>query len=437
MPTASAISTSNPAQDTTQANAQRVRREQDDAQASHDRFMFSFGTQLSAIAGLQQTIAGDGVVEGQGMARADTQASNQRRASYADPLGLAVREELTTPAEYAQANPGTERAAKGDQGTQRQAGHPTATPSSNVCIASQARGDDMQPDQSHTRDENNNQQPRQSSDQNQTRQASLAQVPTGPRAQEPGQAKVEARVGSVAGAAASASQPQAKADAQAVVMSKVDAFAKLKSLGMKPRAAPQRPVLQEQIEEKASAQVTRGLASILRKGGGTTLIRLQPDALGAVRVQLNLSDSRVQAKVEASTEQARDLLMKDISTLRAALEGKGMEVDDIEVTLDPRLAERAKRGGNASGDAPRQAGHASEDPSHARTPVGDHHQNGGGAHQEREGGASLAAHAQRRGSTLQETEDPDPTRGTSEQAAKLGTGTVLSVASTIRLDAVV
>jgi flagellar hook-length control protein FliK len=67
--------------------------------------------------------------------------------------------------------------------------------------------------------------------------------------------------------------------------------------------------------------------------GGIVTMRLQPEALGAVRIQMTIEQGVVQARFEAATPEARDLLNKHMETLRASLEAKGLSVDRLQVQL--------------------------------------------------------------------------------------------------------
>lgn len=85
--------------------------------------------------------------------------------------------------------------------------------------------------------------------------------------------------------------------------------------------------------DKFAAQIGRGFAAALRQGGGSVTLRLQPEALGNLKVRLELAGSRVDARFEASTEQARGLLSHSMGSLKHALEARGWEVTALHVTV--------------------------------------------------------------------------------------------------------
>ena len=79
------------------------------------------------------------------------------------------------------------------------------------------------------------------------------------------------------------------------------------------------------------AQVSRGLESALRADSGSVTLRLQPAALGALRIDLRVEGGHVMAQFQASTREAHDLLNAQMTSLRAALEAKGLSVRSVDV----------------------------------------------------------------------------------------------------------
>ncbi len=150
----------------------------------------------------------------------------------------------------------------------------------------------------------------------------------------------------------------------------VQTRATLKQPGTTPRNGAERPVL---------ATLQRGLASVLKAGGGTVTLKLTPEALGQVKVELNLNNGVANAKFEATNEPARRLLTENLSTLREALEAKGVRVERMSVEMRsadaPPEAARGERPGTDAGRAHQGQQHAdnardagSETGSDGRTP---------------------------------------------------------------------
>jgi hypothetical protein len=73
---------------------------------------------------------------------------------------------------------------------------------------------------------------------------------------------------------------------------------------------------------------------LVKEGGGEVLLKLRPGDLGAVSARLTIQDARVEATFRAQNELARDLLIRSVDDLKAALETRGLIVDRIDVQLD-------------------------------------------------------------------------------------------------------
>jgi len=91
------------------------------------------------------------------------------------------------------------------------------------------------------------------------------------------------------------------------------------------------------------------LAAVLKQGGGTAVLRLQPEHLGQLRIEVTIEADRVSARMEASSDAARELLMDSKETLRSALEARGLSVERIEV-------ETVRRQDDAGGEPPAEYG---------------------------------------------------------------------------------
>lgn len=85
-------------------------------------------------------------------------------------------------------------------------------------------------------------------------------------------------------------------------------------------------------------QVARGLAAAVRQRDGTLTLRLSPDFLGDIKIQVRVESGHVSAHIHAQTDQARQLLTESASTLRTALEAHGLVVERIEVAPAERHA---------------------------------------------------------------------------------------------------
>ena len=103
--------------------------------------------------------------------------------------------------------------------------------------------------------------------------------------------------------------------------------------------------------QKVLAQVGRGLAAVLRRQGGVVTLRLEPAALGRLKIRLDLNQGRVNATFRVENESARQLLESSLDALRSSLELRGLSVERLHVDLREALAQRQQDG---SHDEPRE-----------------------------------------------------------------------------------
>lgn len=68
--------------------------------------------------------------------------------------------------------------------------------------------------------------------------------------------------------------------------------------------------------------------------GGVVRLRLAPAELGSVRVEMQVTQRKIQARVVAETEAASALLREHLPELRSRLESFGMQVEQIEVETE-------------------------------------------------------------------------------------------------------
>lgn len=105
------------------------------------------------------------------------------------------------------------------------------------------------------------------------------------------------------------------------------------------RAAPETDA--RAFERQIAVQLQRGVDEALRSPGQTLTLRLQPANLGQVRIQVKIdADQSLRAKFEVASAKTRSAMNGSMDELVRALEDKGLRVDDISVTLRPRLPER-------------------------------------------------------------------------------------------------
>lgn len=67
-------------------------------------------------------------------------------------------------------------------------------------------------------------------------------------------------------------------------------------------------------------------------GVNKLLIRLTPEHLGSLRIELIQKDGMLSAKIMASTAQAKDMLENQIHGLKQAFSGQNIQIERIEIS---------------------------------------------------------------------------------------------------------
>lgn len=123
----------------------------------------------------------------------------------------------------------------------------------------------------------------------------------------------------------------------------------------------------------------------MRQRDGVLTLRLSPESLGDIKIQVRVESGQVSARIDAQTDQARQLLIESTATLRTALEAHGLVVERIEVapaernaTMDPAVAmatpadQRAQGGALSPTDQPPPQGFGDGAPPEHRDAHGQH-----------------------------------------------------------------
>lgn len=286
---------------------------------------------------------------------ADLRAHPPESTLYAGPVGQEARETLRAPAErerpeHNAGSPPHQRSAKRPQAQ----AEPAAQPGAHDPARAETQRD-RQP-VSEGRETLHRQPATPQGDAGRDQSVQAAATVQTARASAPRESGAEGRAavarlasaGAVQAARAQPAQPvqpaagaprsEARADARQVAQ-------------QRPAQQPQRPDTEKFIE-----QAQRGLAHALQRKDGEVTMRLHPEALGKLTVQVRVEASTVHARVEATTEAAREMLMSHSPALRAALESRGLEVQRLEITLAPEARSESGPRFAMSDDADRHAG---------------------------------------------------------------------------------
>jgi flagellar hook-length control protein FliK len=80
-------------------------------------------------------------------------------------------------------------------------------------------------------------------------------------------------------------------------------------------------------------RVVSAARASLARGGMEIHLRLHPESLGEVRVQVRWDGGTLSARVEAATPAARDALESGAPALRAALQEHGISLDRLSINM--------------------------------------------------------------------------------------------------------
>ena len=93
-------------------------------------------------------------------------------------------------------------------------------------------------------------------------------------------------------------------------------------------------------------QVVRAARLASRDGSNEVTIRLDPPELGKVTVRLVSEDKVLSGQIVVENRQVHDLVQGRMTELRESLSAQGVQVDQIQVTVDGRGASGTQREAN-------------------------------------------------------------------------------------------
>jgi flagellar hook-length control protein FliK len=113
-------------------------------------------------------------------------------------------------------------------------------------------------------------------------------------------------------------------------------------------AQPQRDfssVLADQLKETWNNDIVQSAHIVLRDGdSGTIRLRLHPDSLGGVKIELKLADNSISGKIIVESDEAKTAFERNMAQLQDAFKAGGFESSKLEVQVG---------GGNQGGQGQR------------------------------------------------------------------------------------
>ncbi|QJD83377.1 flagellar hook-length control protein FliK [Cohnella herbarum] len=148
-----------------------------------------------------------------------------------------------------------------------------------------------------------------------------------------------------------------------------DALANAESTAGKPTVPMQVPV--QQFVTQMEKFLVKQFQMTLGNGTSEAKISLTPEHLGQVDIRIVMQNGQLTAQFMTENSAARDLLENQLSQLRTALSGQGLQVDRLEVVQQPSSSagstfmnqdQRHSNAGNGNGSNGKRNGESFEDP---------------------------------------------------------------------------
>lgn len=92
----------------------------------------------------------------------------------------------------------------------------------------------------------------------------------------------------------------------------------------------------EDLKQKIARQMRFELRMALKKGVGEVRMRLKPEVLGQVKIQLVLEEGSARAHFNVESQSVKDLMISEIQQLQRALQEGGFAEQEIYVEVDER-----------------------------------------------------------------------------------------------------
>ncbi len=124
------------------------------------------------------------------------------------------------------------------------------------------------------------------------------------------------------------------------------------SINLNTPAAKAQPKFSQYVENPVPvtpSEMMKEVTGLIQRGeSGTVVLKLKPETLGKVKVEINVSDNAVHAHIEVDNDAVRQIVQSNISSLKQSLNLNGLQLSGINVSVSNQ---NSKWG---SGGAPRK-----------------------------------------------------------------------------------
>jgi len=108
-------------------------------------------------------------------------------------------------------------------------------------------------------------------------------------------------------------------------------------------------LLAQRLREAGNGEIVQAARIVLRDGdAGTIRLRLRPESLGEVKIELNLSDKSISGKIVVESEDAKSAFERTMAELSDAFRQGGFETAGLEVSVGSGSGRQA--GGEGGSD---------------------------------------------------------------------------------------
>ncbi len=90
---------------------------------------------------------------------------------------------------------------------------------------------------------------------------------------------------------------------------------------------------QQAMQSKLVAQVQRGLASLMRSASGEMTLRLTPERLGELKIEIKRSGDQLSVRLTTQSSEASELLRSGSAELSQLLRAKGIDIERVQIEL--------------------------------------------------------------------------------------------------------
>lgn len=104
----------------------------------------------------------------------------------------------------------------------------------------------------------------------------------------------------------------------------------------------------EMEESKVTSQIVRGARFISREGANQVTLRLDPPELGEVTIRLSSINKTVTGEIRVESRMVQEIVNRNMAELRESLGSQGIQVDNIEVSVESGGRSNVDRDGNAA-----------------------------------------------------------------------------------------